>query len=77
MARAKTSQPKGMIRIPADLAEKLGWLAEFSDDQTVSDIVEPLIRSTVEKRFARIESRVEIIKAAREGKPAPELAKSK
>lgn len=59
-----TSRPTRLIRVSEDLADKLSWIAEFGDD-VVAEIVDPLIRPEVERRYEQIESRVEIIKTAK------------
>lgn len=62
--RPKNEQQTRHIRIAEDLAEKLAWLAEFGEE-TVGEIVDPLLRPEVERRYELIESRVKKIKAAK------------
>lgn len=71
--RPPTGRQTRPIRVSEDLAEMLGWIAELSDD-SVAEIVDPLIRPDVERRYAPIESRVGIIKAALAGDPETILA---
>lgn len=75
MSRQKTLNQTTMARIPFDLAEMLSWITRLSD-KTTAEIIDPLIRPTVEEQFELIRARVEIIKAAESGTlpgHAPEL----
>lgn len=68
---AKTGRPPNeqqtrQIRVNEDIAEKLAWVAELSDD-TIADIVDPILRAEVEDRYEAIRHRVEAIKAAKAG----------
>jgi len=79
MARPKTNQPTSPVRIPADLAEMLGWLAKLSEDETVAEIIDQLVRPAVEARFAQIKPNVDRIKAAKSeltAAHAPDLGES-
>lgn len=69
----KTDSPTRQIRVAEDLADKLSWLAELGDEP-VAEIVDPLLRPEIERRYAAIEDRVEIIKAAKAGDPEAVLA---
>lgn len=70
--RPATARPTRQIRVSEDLAEKLAWLSELGDDP-VAEIVDPLLRPEVDRRYAEIENRVEIIKAAKAGDPGDVL----
>lgn len=43
-----------MVRVPADLAVKLGAIAKSDATVTVAEIVDPLLRAKVEKLFDRL-----------------------
>lgn len=62
VGRPKNEQQTRMIRVSEDLADRLGWLARLGGE-TVSEIVDPLIRPEVERRFALVEPQVKKIKA--------------
>lgn len=61
----KDTQTRG-VRVYEDLGEMLAWIAEF-DGETIAEIVDPILRPTVEDRFEVIRHRVEQIKAAKAG----------
>lgn len=70
-ARGSGSKKKSpLIKIDPELVEKLGWLVrirnadrdESTPEWTAALIVEPLIRTTIERDFKVIESQVESIK---------------
>lgn len=75
MAKTKTSPTTALVRLPADLVEMLGWLSRLNGDETIGEIVDPLLRPAIEQRYAQIAHRVETIKAAEAGEPvhAPDL----
>jgi hypothetical protein len=52
-----------MVRLPTDLAEKLGWLVRLSKEKkTAAQIVDPMIRPQIEARYEKIRAEVEDIK---------------
>lgn len=69
--------PKGpdtrQIRVYEPVAEKLWWLAEF-ENRSIAEIVDEIAGAAIDRRFAKIESRVAIVKAAKAGDPTPLLA---
>lgn len=50
---AVKSKGTRLVRLPSDLSEKLAVLA-WHDESTMSAIIEPMIRSQIEKRFASL-----------------------
>lgn len=69
MAEANRKQTRG-IRVPDDLAEMLSWIVEI-EGGTVAEIVNGVARPEIERRYARIASRVEAIKVAKSGPVEP------
>ena len=54
------------VRLPNDLADKIGWIVRIRKHTesgfTVAQLIEPMIRPGVNLQYAKIESQVEKIK---------------
>lgn len=73
MSEAKQT-PTKLVRVKADLCEMLSVIVWYDREAVVPDILDPLIRAEIERRFAEIPETFRQTALARPGRPQPATA---